>query len=92
VHNEVSPAQFELAPIFEELNLAVDHNMIVMEFQADRARDTDSSGLLHENPFAVSNGSGNTQLVAGFRPTAEIFLSQDTIRMKMQSSSLSSVL
>ncbi|NQT93145.1 MAG: glutamine synthetase III [Lentisphaerae bacterium] len=57
-HNEVCPAQFEIAPVFEELNLAVDHNMIVMELLREVAERHDFACLLHEKPFAGVNGSG----------------------------------
>jgi glutamine synthetase len=57
-HNEVAPAQFELAPMFEELNLAVDHNMIVMEVLRQVADNHGLVCLLHEKPFAGINGSG----------------------------------
>ena len=57
-HNEVAPAQFELAPMFEELNLAVDHNMIVMEVLRQIADRHGLVCLLHEKPFAGINGSG----------------------------------
>ncbi|MBP5641224.1 MAG: glutamine synthetase III [Victivallales bacterium] len=57
-HNEVAPAQFELAPIFEELNLAVDHNMLVMEVLRQTADRHGLVCLLHEKPFAGINGSG----------------------------------
>ncbi len=57
-HNEVAPAQFELAPMFEELNLAVDHNMIVMEVLRQIADNHGLVCLLHEKPFAGINGSG----------------------------------
>ena len=57
-HNEVCPAQFEIAPMFEELNLAVDHNMIVMEVLRDVADKHGFACLLHEKPFAGVNGSG----------------------------------
>jgi glutamine synthetase len=57
-HNEVAPAQFELAPMFEELNLAVDHNMIVMEVLRQTAERHGMVCLLHEKPFAGVNGSG----------------------------------
>ncbi|MDR2401767.1 MAG: glutamine synthetase III [Deferribacteraceae bacterium] len=57
-HNEVSPAQFELATIFEELNLAVDHNMLVMEVLKEVADRHGLVCLLHEKPFAGVNGSG----------------------------------
>ncbi len=57
-HNEVSPAQFELAPVFEEQNLAVDHNMITMEVMRATAEKHGFACLLHEKPFAGVNGSG----------------------------------
>ena len=57
-HNEVAPAQFELAPVFEELNLAVDHNMLVMETLRGVADKFGLVCLLHEKPFAGVNGSG----------------------------------
>jgi len=57
-HNEVAPAQFELAPIFEDLNLAVDHNMLVMEVLRQTADKHGLVCLLHEKPFAGVNGSG----------------------------------
>lgn len=57
-HNEVAPAQFELAPVFEELNLAADHNMLVMEVLRGVAEKHGLRCLLHEKPFAGVNGSG----------------------------------
>ncbi len=57
-HNEVAPAQFELAPIFEELNLAVDHNMVVMDVLQKVAAKHGMVCLLHEKPYAGINGSG----------------------------------
>jgi len=57
-HNEVCPAQFELAPVYEELNLAVDHNMICMDVMREVAEKHGFSCLLHEKPFAGVNGSG----------------------------------
>ena len=57
-HNEVAPAQFELAPMFEELNLACDHNMLVMETLRQVADRYGLVCLLHEKPFAGINGSG----------------------------------
>ncbi len=57
-HNEVAPAQFEVAPIFEELNLAVDHNMLVMEVLKKVADRHQLVCLLHEKPFDGINGSG----------------------------------
>lgn len=57
-HNEVAPAQFEIAPIYESLNLAVDHNMMVMETLRQVAERHGLVCLLHEKPFAGINGSG----------------------------------
>lgn len=57
-HNEVAPAQFEIAPVFEELNLAIDHNMMVMEILRNTAEKHGLVCLLHEKPFAGINGSG----------------------------------
>ncbi len=57
-HNEVCPAQFEVAPMFETLNLAVDHNMVMMETLKVVAERHDFVCLLHEKPFAGVNGSG----------------------------------
>lgn len=57
-HNEVAPNQFELAPIFEETNLANDHNLLLMSLIADVARRHNFRVLLHEKPFAGINGSG----------------------------------
>ncbi|MDP8264480.1 MAG: glutamine synthetase III [Candidatus Aceula lacicola] len=57
-HNEVAPAQYELAPVFESLNLAVDHNMICMEIAQKVAEKHGFVCLLHEKPFAGINGSG----------------------------------
>lgn len=57
-HNEVAPGQFEIAPIFESQNLAVDHNMLVMEVLRKTANKHDMVCLLHEKPFSGMNGSG----------------------------------
>ena len=57
-HNEAAPAQFELAPLFEEVNLACDHNMLVMEVLRQVAERHGLVCLLHEKPFAGVNGSG----------------------------------
>lgn len=57
-HNEVAPAQFEIAPLFEEQNLAIDHNMLVMEVLRQVAERNGLVCLLHEKPFAGVNGSG----------------------------------
>ena len=58
-HNEVAPNQFEVAPIFEECNLAVDHNMLLMSLMKKVARKHGFRALLHEKPFDGINGSGN---------------------------------
>jgi len=57
-HNEVAPNQFECAPIFEEVNLAVDHNMLIMDVMRRVARKHKFRALFHEKPFAGINGSG----------------------------------
>lgn len=57
-HNEVAPGQFELAPIFEETNLAVDHNSLLMDVMQKVAERHDLKVLLHEKPFKGVNGSG----------------------------------
>lgn len=57
-HNEVAPAQFECAPIFEEVNLAVDHNTLLMDVMTRVAKRHKLKVLLHEKPFAGINGSG----------------------------------
>ena len=57
-HNEVAPNQFEVAPIFEEINIAVDHNQLLMDILNKVAKKHDLRVLLHEKPFAGLNGSG----------------------------------
>jgi len=57
-HNEVCPAQFEIAPVFETLNISVDHNMITMDVLNTTAEKHGFACLLHEKPFAGVNGSG----------------------------------
>lgn len=57
-HNEVAPGQFECAPIYEEINLAVDHNMLLMDLMMKIARRHNFRVLLHEKPFDDVNGSG----------------------------------
>ena len=57
-HNEVAPAQFECAPIFEEVNIAVDHNTLLMDIMSRVAKRHGLRVLLHEKPFAGINGSG----------------------------------
>jgi len=57
-HNEVAPSQFEIAPVYEEANIAVDHNQIVMDTLKAVAKKHNLACLLHEKPFAKINGSG----------------------------------
>ena len=57
-HNEVAPSQFEIAPVYEEANLAVDHNQLVMDTLQAVAKKHCLAALLHEKPFARINGSG----------------------------------
>ncbi len=57
-HNEVAPNQFECAPVFEEMNLAVDHNVLLMDIMEKVAQRHDFRVLLHEKPYAGVNGSG----------------------------------
>ncbi len=57
-HNEVAPGQFECAPIFEEVNIAVDHNSLLMDIMNKVAKRHKLRVLLHEKPFAGVNGSG----------------------------------
>lgn len=74
-HNEVAPAQFEVAPVFEELNLAVDHNMITMEMMRQVAERHGLVCLLHEKPFAGVNGSGKHNNWAIVGPDGKNWLS-----------------
>jgi len=57
-HNEVAPSQFEIAPLFEEANIAIDHNQLVMDTLKSVAKKHHLACLLHEKPFAGVNGSG----------------------------------
>ena len=57
-HNEVAPAQYECAPIFEEVNIAVDHNVLLMDVMTRVAKRHNLVVLLHEKPFAGINGNG----------------------------------
>lgn len=57
-HNEVAPGQYECAPMFEEINLAVDHNQLLMDLMEEIGRKHGFKVLLHEKPFAGINGSG----------------------------------
>ncbi len=57
-HNEVAPSQFEVAPLFEEVNVATDHNMLMMDVMRKVAEKHDLQVLFHEKPFAQINGTG----------------------------------
>lgn len=57
-HNEVAPSQFECAPIYEEINLAIDHNQLLMDLMDRVAKRHNFKVLLHEKPYAGLNGSG----------------------------------
>ena len=57
-HNEVAPGQYEMAPVYENTNIACDHNQLTMEIMRVTARENDMSCVLHEKPFAGVNGSG----------------------------------
>ena len=57
-HNEVAPNQFEMAPIYEDINLAIDHNLLIMSIMERVAQQHHFRVLLHEKPFAGVNGSG----------------------------------
>lgn len=57
-HNEVAPSQFECAPIYEEINLAIDHNQLLMDVMEKVAKRHNFKVLLHEKPYAGINGSG----------------------------------
>ena len=57
-HNEVAPSQFECAPLYEEMNLAIDHNSLLMDLMDKVARRHNFKVLLHEKPYAGINGSG----------------------------------
>lgn len=57
-HNEVAPGQYEFAPVFEEVNLAVDHNLLLMDIMSKVADKHELALLFHEKPFANVNGSG----------------------------------
>ena len=57
-HNEVAPCQFEIAPIFEEANISVDHNVLLMDIMQKLALKHNFKVLFHEKPFEGINGSG----------------------------------
>ncbi|MEA3506262.1 MAG: glutamine synthetase III, partial [Elusimicrobiota bacterium] len=74
-HNEVCPGQFEVAPVYEELNLAVDHNMLTMELLHQVAHCHGFKCLLHEKPFEGVNGSGKHNNWALVGPDGKNWLS-----------------
>ncbi len=81
-HNEVAPNQFELAPIFEEANLAVDHNTLIMDIMSKVARRHDFEVLLHEKPFEGINGSGKHNNWSLMTDTGKNLLSPGETPMK----------
>jgi glutamine synthetase len=67
-HNEVAPAQYECAPTFEDINIAIDHNQLLMDLIQRVAAEHGLAALLHEKPFAGINGLRQTQqLVYAYR-------------------------
>jgi len=74
-HNEVAPAQFEIAPVFESQNLAIDHNMLTMQILQEVAERHGMVCLLHEKPFAGVNGSGKHNNFAISGPDGKNWLS-----------------
>ncbi len=81
-HNEVAPNQFELAPVFEEANLAVDHNLLLMDVMEKVADRHDLKVLFHEKPFAGINGSGKHNNWSLATDTGVNLLSPGTTPMK----------
>ncbi len=81
-HNEVAPNQFELAPIFEEANLAVDHNSLLMDLMDKVAERHNFKVLFHEKPFAGINGSGKHNNWSLSTDTGTNLLSPGTTPMK----------
>lgn len=81
-HNEVAPNQFELAPVFEEANLAVDHNLLVMDVMDKIADKHSFKVLFHEKPFAGINGSGKHNNWSLVTDTGVNLLSPSTTPMK----------
>ncbi|GEQ85723.1 glutamine synthetase [Patiriisocius marinistellae] len=81
-HNEVAPNQFELAPIFEETNLAVDHNSLLMDVMSKVADRHNFKVLFHEKPFAGINGSGKHNNWSLATSTGVNLLSPGTTPMK----------
>lgn len=81
-HNEVAPNQFELAPVFEEANLSVDHNLLLMDVMEEIADRHNFSVLFHEKPFAGINGSGKHNNWSLATDTGVNLLSPGTTPMK----------
>ncbi len=81
-HNEVAPNQFELAPVFEEANLAVDHNLLLMDVMDKVAEKHNFKVLFHEKPFAQINGSGKHNNWSLATDTGTNLLSPGTTPMK----------
>jgi glutamine synthetase len=84
-HNEVAPNQFELAPMFEEVNVAVDHNSLLMDVMASCSKHHFHI-LFHEKPFAGVNGSGKHNNWSLATDTGENLLSPGKILRKTYSS------
>ncbi|WP_067032645.1 glutamine synthetase III [Allomuricauda sp. CP2A] len=81
-HNEVAPNQFELAPVFEEANLSVDHNLLLMDVMEEIAGKHNFKVLFHEKPFAGINGSGKHNNWSLATDTGVNLLSPGTTPMK----------
>ncbi|PCE64348.1 glutamine synthetase III family protein [Sediminicola luteus] len=81
-HNEVAPMQFEMAPVFEEANLAVDHNLLLMDIMEKVADRHNFKVLFHEKPFAGVNGSGKHNNWSLATDTGVNLLSPGTTPMK----------
>lgn len=81
-HNEVAPNQFELAPVFEEANLSVDHNLLLMDVMEEVADKYNFSVLFHEKPFSGINGSGKHNNWSLSTDTGVNLLSPGTTPMK----------
>ncbi|WP_036379382.1 glutamine synthetase III [Muricauda sp. MAR_2010_75] len=81
-HNEVAPNQFELAPVFEEANLSVDHNLLLMDVMEEIASKHNFKVLFHEKPFAGINGSGKHNNWSLATDTGVNLLSPGTTPMK----------
>ena len=90
-HNEVAPAQHELAPIYAEANVAVDHNQIVMQTLKRVACQHGMKCLLHEKPFAGVNGSGKENLISCVKGFCQFF-SQRQCNMSSFHDQITSVL